>query len=594
MTRGREGARSLALTVSLGALSVALWAAGAIAMLGRGVDLTDESFYLLSYRWWDEVTMTPTGVQYILGPFFGVTGHSVPALRLLRLLMVLLVHLGFAAAFVAWLRLRLGEHVRQAWAWSAVLMIVGAAGVSYGWTPLSPGYNDVTLWGSVAVTAVCIRLVTLAEIDGRISARYAVILGALGALMILAKWASAVVVILVGGVLLVVALASARAKGWARLVGGVVVGAAAVGLVTHVLVMPLDEMVPPMMRVNGRVAGSTNSPLALISMYARTSAVLLAGTILVAASVLLSVGCAAMVQRRTPGIARFVAAAAAPIVVATVFCASGTLPWGGVDRTASYTQVLLGLSATVLALWGLQARRRPFVLNGQMLSVLCVVVLCAAMPAAQALGTGNPLFYLAINAFALWFALMIAACWALPVRNLAGVAVRSVTASALVVCSSTGLFGLVVHPYRTAGFSTSTHQGTDRGPLEDIRMSSEEASRLGAVLDKLGAQSTVERPMMVFDEIPGLILALDGRPVGEAWFSAIDDARSAAGIEDACREELPGFPILFFTRAPTPADVDALNSCGVDLVGGYSPVVVDGWNPTLTMYLPKSGEGTSP
>ena len=92
--------------------------------------------------------------------------------------------------------------------------------------------------------------------------------------------------------------------------------------------------------------------------------------------------------------------------------------------------------------------------------------------------------------------------------------------------------------------------------------------------------------MVAFDELPGLILALDGRPVGEAWFSALDDARSASGIRDACREGTVEAPIVFFTRPPTRVDLRALESCGVDLLSGYSPVVIDAWSPTLTMYLP--------
>ena len=69
-------------------------------MAGRGFDISDEGFYVLSYRWWDSTPRVFTGVQYLYGPVFELLGWSIPGLRVVRLVSIVLVHLG----------LRLGVH----------------------------------------------------------------------------------------------------------------------------------------------------------------------------------------------------------------------------------------------------------------------------------------------------------------------------------------------------------------------------------------------------------------------------------------------------------------------------------------------------
>ena len=65
------------------------WVVAALVMSGRGLDLSDEGFYLLSYGGWDENSRAFSGVQYLYGPWFELFGYDVPALRVLRLVTVL-------------------------------------------------------------------------------------------------------------------------------------------------------------------------------------------------------------------------------------------------------------------------------------------------------------------------------------------------------------------------------------------------------------------------------------------------------------------------------------------------------------------------
>ena len=71
---------------------------------GRGLNVADESFYLLSYRWWDVNYRNFTGAQYFYGPVFDLLGHDIAGLRLFRLGTIVVVHLVFGWSFMRWLR----------------------------------------------------------------------------------------------------------------------------------------------------------------------------------------------------------------------------------------------------------------------------------------------------------------------------------------------------------------------------------------------------------------------------------------------------------------------------------------------------------
>src|SRR4051794_25855843 len=75
--------------VGSGAAAV-VWIATAVLGVHHGFDITDEGFYLLSYRWWKYEHRTFTGAQYIYGPVFQLLGYDIAALRLFRLVTVVL------------------------------------------------------------------------------------------------------------------------------------------------------------------------------------------------------------------------------------------------------------------------------------------------------------------------------------------------------------------------------------------------------------------------------------------------------------------------------------------------------------------------
>ena len=78
---------------------------------------------------------------------------------------------------------------------------------------------------------------------------------------------------------------------------------------------------------------------------------------------------------------------------------------------------------------------------------------------------------------------------------------------------------------------------------------------------------------MAFDEMAGMVLLLDGRSVGEAWYSRIDPARSAAGIRSVCTRARPVGRARSRSSSSTGCrrrvDRSALRACGLSLADDY-------------------------
>lgn len=580
-----------------GALATASWVAAAVLMADRGFDVSDEGFYVLSYRWWSSTPRVFTGVQYIYGPVFEVLGWSIPGLRVVRLVSILVVHSAFAWTFMRWLRLRRPDApASRGWEAAGALVIVASAGVAYGWVPLSPGYNDVVLLSSLGLAALLLWAMRSVELDRPLPWAAAVCAGPLAVALLLAKWASAGVIALFLVAVGTVALRALRARGWACFllagVGSVVLSLAAV----QMLVTPLRPLATQITEVNRLVAADTNAPLTLLGSYlsstARLTGIAVGGVVIALAVAGIGLALAGT---------RFSALTSVLLVVAPVagllFLNPATvgIPGGGTAALDRYVSALVCVSLVATAGWlfashgprGPAGRRR--VADG------AVVVLLLLLPAVQALGTGNALAYVAVNQFACWAALLVAACTSPGPRQSVRLLVWSATACAVVVAASTGVDGLLRHPYRTAGFAADSTRVGGTGPLASIRVDPDVASRLAAVRAAAGTRRPGD-PVMAFDEMAGLALLLDGRSVGEAWYSRLDHARTVSGIRSVCTRPRPWgstSPVLIYDRAPSAADESALRSCGLSLTRDYTFVDVDTGLPRLRVYTTSLGRSRS-
>ena len=146
----------------IAAVSILGWATPALLMLGKGFAIQDEGSYVLSYRFWDSRPYFVSGSQYFYGPVFHALGESIPAIRVLRLVMVVGVNLWFARSFLTWLERRQpGQLPVSPGAMTVLLVAMG--GMSYLWAPLTPGYYDLT--ADCCLALVALLFATLSRLE---------------------------------------------------------------------------------------------------------------------------------------------------------------------------------------------------------------------------------------------------------------------------------------------------------------------------------------------------------------------------------------------------------------------------------------------
>jgi hypothetical protein len=271
------------------------------------------------------------------------------------------------------------------------------------------------------------------------------------------------------------------------------------------------------------------------------------------------------------------------------------LPGGGSSAIRAYVVPLVALAlVVVVARWAghrvgdrVEGATTKGARPGRVADI-AVVAMLVLLPAVQALGTGNALAYLAVNQFACWTALMVAACTMPGRRPVARALAVSATACAVLVAATTGADGLLRHPYRTAAWSEASTAVGGSGPLAPLRVDAATAARLREVRAAVGERRAGE-PVIAFDEMAGMVVLLDGRSVGEAWYSSIDAERTAAGIRSACTRPRPwadGRPVVIYDHAPRALDQDSLRGCGLRLSSDYRQATVEQGEPHLRVYVP--------
>jgi hypothetical protein len=577
------------MALAFAVIVTAVWATAAVRSAGHGFDVTDEGFYLLSYRWWNVDHRTFTGVQYVYGPIFQLLGYDIAGLRLVRLGTILVVHAAFGASVMCWLRTRRPDAPpTRLWEAAGIAAITAAGGAAYGWLPLTPGYNDVVLLGSLAGMALILRLATHTSRDGRAPIRPAAGLGALVVPVLLVKWAALpVVALLVAGA--AVAVAPAGVRGLVRAAAWMLGGVAAAVAVVQVALVPLTTALPGLVAVNALLAEQSMSLPRLLAHYWASSAESFVSLFRGYWPLLVAGAVAAGARGRR---ARWLAwpAAVAGLGMAIAHAARDGLA-GGAVNVRHYLVPFLAVPALLLvtALSTAATRHRPAsppvmapevppeaASGAARLREAVLLVLVATLPVAHALGTGNAPLLLAVNGFAAWMAVLIAMLTGLDrAATVARALLGAVAAISLVATASVALGGLIRHPYRTAGAADTTTTAAGVPALASVRLDPAAARRYADLRGELKPYLTPGHPMMAFDTMAGIVFLLDGRSVGEPWYPGNDPARVAAGIGSACPGgRVPGgqAPILLFNRPIEPADRAAVARCGLDLDRDYRPL----------------------
>lgn len=582
------------VTVVAGGLA-AWWIVTAGRAAGAGFDITDEGYYLLSYRWWDSNPLALTGVQYLYGPVFEWFGYDIVALRWFRLCTVVVVHLVFGYSFMRWLRgRRPGMPATRLWEIAGTALILAAGGMCYSWLPQTPGYNDVVLLG--ALTLVSCVLWMAAAVDRRTPVPFWIFLvfGLVIGVMLLAKWTSVVVI----GLTVITAIVVLAGQSWRSVARGILYalgGIALTALVVQLFVVHLDVAVPAIVKVNKFIAGTSYSPAELLHLY-WSSTVDLFGRTLVAHGLLLIATAVTVIARwRRLRIAAAVIALIAFILsVRRVVVDDGAL--GGSQHVPMYAETLLaavlvavvaGAGAVIAGRVGVTACSRLSLEDRRTWVILALLVL---LPFVQAFGTNTGLYTIGFNAFAAWAAVLIivlTGIWATPL--VAKATVGLVLVGSLVATATIAYTGLFHYPYRSVAHSQLTAAST-LSALKGLHLEPAAERNYQLLANELRPYTeSPGRPILAFDKMAGLVLILGGRPLGEAWIAPLERARTAAGIEEACRKERPAPPpLLILNRAIGDAEVTALHSCGLDFHADYELLAPTQQTIGLQVWVPKA------
>ncbi len=268
---------------------------------------------------------------------------------------------------------------------------------------------------------------------------------------------------------------------------------------------------------------------------------------------------------------------------------------GGSAQTSQYTVTLLAavlvalvtaVAAVVAGRFGLTDRS---VLSREKAPAWVVLGLLVVLPMVQAFGTNNPLYTIGFNAFAAWAAVMIAVItgiWATPLA--ARVTVGLVAVASLVAVGSIAYSGLFLHPYRSVAHSELTAPAT-LAPLKGLYLQPSAARNYAELEAELRPYvQPPGRPMLAFDKMAGLVLMLQGKPVGEAWIAPKERARTAAGIEEVCRHGRPSRPpIILLNRRISDVEITALRACGLDFTADYELLAPTQQTMNLQVYVPR-------
>jgi hypothetical protein len=562
------------IVVATGA--TAIWAVAALLMATRGFDITDEGFYVLSYRWWSSNLHTFTGAQYLYGPVFDALGHNVAALRVFRLLSVLVVATLFATAFMNWLAVDRLQVRPLRWRVAGASAIVASAGLIYGWLPHSPGYDDVAALGGLATAAVALSTARRWQLHQRYPVWVPLVGGVLCTLQTVAKWSSVLNVAVYAAAILLVFLGS----GWRsvlRYAGWVLAGAVATAVLIHVFVIRLDQALPEMWFVNQNALDESASPAARTWNYLGDVVDLCVHAVRVGFPVML----VALASRLAPSRRTHPAWAAAVVLAFAVFWAIAVdrHGWqGGPSHVRAYSPTVLALVVTVF-LAGVRLGRPS-------LRELGPLLMLAAIPLSQAFGTSNPIWMVAANAFAAWFALVVWCAASSAVRPVAGLVTWLGAASIVVLVSLIAGNGMLAHPYRTTAYSEDTASVPG---LTSVRVSPELARQYAALRRALRPYlSEGPAPILALDRMSGLVFIVGGTAAGEPWNGT--PLRSGAILKRACDHDEVGPddpPIVLLNRPPAQPDLDALRACGFAFPADFTELGVRGGPPGVRVFVPR-------
>lgn len=527
-------ADAAAAIITLAVLAWLLWASG------RGLDLTDEGFYLLTARHPEDVVMMPTVFHHVTSWLLWATGGSVAALRIIGVLGT-----AAAGAVLADAALAVSGARRS---WLAVSLVTTSALVAYAWLLLTPSYNTYNGWAVAGATACSLRALAAMRTQERTRWRAWMFgCGLFLGFMFFVKFPTAAAM----GALVTVAIAAwpglsrrERAAAFAWVAMGAA-GAAAIIFIT--LVSPRGWWREVIAGLDSTTRLGAGHGLSGIGRYARELwAHVIVGTRPVIwllwglgfASAVMLAAASNVQTRRAARVALWLV-----IVAAAVRSTLVTIAWAAPPMMSEYARLdpfpfgvarfhlhwLMLVMAIAAGAWlGARFRRtkiraadsaRSADVNRQR---LIAGLLLAGGTVAAAFGTANPIYLNFMLALGSWSALMILA-----------VRYASATLDWPGASNATMLTVLTLAATQIAGGTVTAPYGLNEGLLRQTvdtsigsppsRMSLDpDTHRLVVDLQRLAGSCGFREgdDLLAFYNMPGLVYAMGGRSPGLAWYTS--------------------------------------------------------------------------
>jgi hypothetical protein len=488
---------------------------------GRGIDITDNGYYLLSSAHPGDVLVSLTSAHEYTARLLWFARGEVAAFRAAGAMLLL------ASSVVLFVGLRRALCIDTGGGHSAHLALFVALGCLsyYGWTLLTPGYNLLNAVALQCCAGGLLFAMPASGESGRGTARRvaaALLAGASAGAAFFIKFPTGIL-LLAASALVVVAWPYGNDR--RRLIGGVGAGFLAWGLLHFAVIQSPAAFTSQwgqgltLVGLLGSVHGG-----GIVAAYLRDAGVVLLLVFAKYGWVYLGVVLAWIAGRGRPFAPWAKVVPAAALVLFGLATMMAGFHYGGDIPSRRNLAFHAGLLVLILLLFlcrtGMgDAGIRDFRKNPR--ARLAVIALLLALPAIGAIGTGNPLRLNMMLHLGPWLALVSMGLCSLAKRAGGRWTLLAGTLLAAGVCASQVVTGGEVSPYRLNAPMSRQVLDTRFGPEpQTLKLDGETAAFVKGLRE--AARACGLRPgddVIAFTGMPGLVYGLDARSPGIPWYS---------------------------------------------------------------------------
>jgi hypothetical protein len=539
-----------------------------LAAVQRGIDLSDESYYILSTLHPKQYLVSSSEFQLFLGPVLSVVRY-VWVLRLINLLALLAASGFFALTFLRTAPTLLGAKFRRSDRLAVGAALVAGALLPSVYLPQTPGYDQLTVW-----ILLCASSLLLLLADQRVARSMELVAWAVVGVLIwaqfLVKWPAVAAAI----PLLALALWRAKPRMWSiwKCALAVIVGLVLAALITDLFV-PLRELLTDMKQGNNVASTEQGHPIGwLLSQYALQLrhlvwTIMSTYWYLLAAAVVGGVLCSVSRFARKAAIVLGIGLCVlTPALILSGRARGGVSPYNGIDARASVLPayiafaVVAGVTALILRrrLWAIVRHVTDDPAGSTELAILVptdrkllFTGSLLLMPLLSALGTNNYLWTNALYAATFWVAAALAIT-SVAFAEFARYPLRGLAIGFSTLIAFTAVNGTWSNPYRQAPLNGDNVAVTISGPLSGLRV--DRATNLFIQESRSAVRATpaARLPLMVvWAGLPGAAVAGGVLQPYLAWVLQGTDPGNWS-LEMGCQDRDRGVLLIKVPGSPDP------------------------------------------